>query len=90
MVASRVFRVFSFVACQGLLAGALGDGQSDYVFNVKPPQEEDGDVFLALDTVMRAAESASSAANAEFAEGKRRMLEAERAELRRLVAASGR
>ena len=40
--------------------------------------------------VMRGAESAASAANAEFAEGKRRMLDAERAELRRLVRASGR
>lgn len=90
MVASCAFRVLALAACQGVLASAVGDGQSDYVINVKPPQEEDGDVFLALDGVMRGAESARSAADAEFAEGKRRMLEAERAELRRLVRASRR
>ena len=89
MVASRALCVLAAAAVQGLLAGASRDGQTDYVINVKAPQEEDGDVFLALDGVMRGAESASSAANAEFAEGKRRMLEAERAELRRIVRASG-
>ena len=89
MVASRALCVLAAAAVQGLLAGASRDGQADYVINVKAPQEEDGDVFLALDGVMRGAESASSAANAEFAEGKRRMLEAERAELRRIVRASG-
>jgi hypothetical protein len=90
MVASRSFCVLAAAACQSLLASAARDGQTDYVINVKPPQEEDGDVFMALDGVMRDAESARSAANAEFAEGKRRMLEAERAELRRIVRASGR
>ena len=88
MVASRAFRAFALVVCQGLFTSALGDGQSDYTINVKPPQEEDGDVFLALDGVLRDAEAASAAANADFTEGKRRMLEAERAELRRLVRAS--
>ena len=88
MMSSRAFRALAVAACQGFLASAVGDGQTDYVINVKPPQEEDGDVVLALDGVMRSAESAASAANAEFAEGKRRMLEAERAELRRLVRAS--
>ena len=90
MVASRLFCVLAAAACQSLLTSAARDGQTDYVINVKAPQEEDGDVFMALDGVMRDAESARSAANAEFAEGKRRMLEAERAELRRLVRASGR
>ena len=90
MFVSRVFTVLALAACQGLMASAAGDSSSDYVINVKPPQEEDGDVFMALDGVMRGAESAASAANAEFTEGKRRMLEAERAELRRLVRASGR
>ena len=90
MAASRAFGLFALAACQGLMASAAGDAQADYVINVKPPREEDGDVFFALNGVMRAAESASSAANAEFAEGKRRMLEAERADLRRLVRASRR
>jgi hypothetical protein len=90
MVASRAFCAFAAAACQMLLAGAVQDGQTDYIINVKPPQEEDGDVFMALDGVMRDAESARSTANAEFAEGKRRMLEAERAELRRIVRASRR
>ena len=88
MIAVRAFRAFALLACESLLATAAGDGQSDYVINVKAPQEEDGDVFLALDGVLRGAEAASAAANADFAEGKRRMLEAERAELRRLVRAS--
>ena len=90
MVASRAFCVLAAAACQSLLASVARDGPADYIINVKPPQEEDGDVFMALDGVMRDAESARSAANDEFAEGKRRMLEAERAELRRIVHASGR
>ena len=88
MIAFRAFRVLALIACEGLMSNAAGDSQSEYVINVKAPQEEDGDVFLALDGVLRGAEAASAAANAEFAEGKRRMLEAERAELRRLVRAS--
>lgn len=89
MFASRALCLFAAATLQGSLAESSRDGQADYVINVKPPQEEDGDIFLALDGVMRDAESARSAANAEFAEGKRRMLEAERAELRRIVRASG-
>ena len=61
MAASRAFGVLVLAACRGLTAIATADVQSDYVINVKPPQEEDGDVFLALDGVMRGVESAASA-----------------------------
>ena len=88
MSAFRAFRVLAIIACESLMSSAAGDSQSEYVINVKAPQEEDGDVFLALDGVLRGAEAASAATNADFAEGKRRMLEAERAELRRLVRSS--
>ena len=88
MSAFRALRVLAILACESLMSSAAGDSQSEYVINVKAPQEEDGDVFLALDGVLRGAEAASAAANADVAEGKRRMLEAERAELRRLVRAS--
>ena len=80
-----VLRSFVALLCGMFVAEGRDDSHSSYVINVKPPREDDAVVMSQLDQVTRETRAAQEAANEAFAEGKRKMLDAEKAELRRIV-----
>lgn len=90
MVSLPMLSLLSVVAAskEGRLAQA--QAHNGFVIKVKAPKEVDAEVLASLDGLMRSAQGERSAADAEFAASKSKMLVAERAEVQRIVRASRR
>jgi len=65
------------------VSGASAAAPEQFVFDIAPPQEDEHDSLAAIDGVLSAEKARQGAVNAAFSDGKVRMLEAEKTEIRR-------
>ena len=70
-----------------MVAGRAGDiaGQSDFVLNLRPPEESTKDIEESLDATMKLEDVKSKVAADDFARQKQRMAEAEKIAIRDIV-----